>query len=76
MKYKWKGPATSIEIWTDSNDEPVFAGFVSAGQAIPAELDPENAQVKGWLAFGLIEINGDEAEKSPAKGKKGDADNG
>jgi hypothetical protein len=54
MKYKWNGPATSIEVWSDDYETSLFTGFVSTGEDIPFDFDEGSEQLKGWLAFDLI----------------------
>lgn len=80
MKYRWKGPATSIEVWSPDYSESQFAGFINTGDTIPVDLDEGSSQVTGWLAFNLIEpveagLTAIETDK-PAKGGKSGKDNG
>lgn len=53
--YTWKGPQTSIEVWDDTSKTVLFEGQVATGEKIAVELNPKSEQVKGWLAFNLIE---------------------
>jgi len=59
--YVWKGPATLVEVWTeppeggDAKPELVFSGQIAPGRPIGAPLPSDNSQVRGWLAFKLIE---------------------
>ena len=76
--YVWKGPHTSIEVWDDVTGEIIFEGQVSTGVEIPVQLNPDNEQVKGWLAFHLIEVSKApeklEAQTEPKRGKRGEGE--
>jgi hypothetical protein len=60
MKYVWRGPTTTIEVWSGevgSGDLPptlVVSELAVEGRPITADLDAEHPTVAGWLAFGLI----------------------
>jgi len=55
--YVWKGPATSLDVWSEPHGPDVqliFSGQVAPDREIPVPLPEEHSQVVGWLAFKLI----------------------
>lgn len=56
--YIWKGPPTSVEVWSEPHGPDVtliFSGQVTTGREIPEPLPEDNSLVVSWLAFKLIE---------------------
>lgn len=75
--YIWKGPPTSVEVWSEPHGpqaEPIFSGQVAPGRLIPVALPDDNTVVKSWRAFKLIEEAPPAAAKSGAEKKKENAD--
>lgn len=75
-RFIWKGLHASVEVWPETATaapEPIFSGPVGPGVEIPADLPAGHEQVRGWLAFGLIEPVPERAGKARANKDAGDA---
>ncbi|QLP96159.1 MAG: hypothetical protein HZY79_00410 [Rhodoblastus sp.] len=72
--YVWKGPPTAVEVWpagapdaaSTSAAAPLISERVAPGKPLSIKLDPDHPTVRGWLAFGLVEVGVVDTQGEPA----------
>lgn len=77
QRYIWKGPPTSVDIWSEPHGpevELIWSGQLAPDAEIPIDLPPTHGTIAGWLAFKLIEKKPETPAPATPRARKENAD--